>query len=73
MTLANILADYTSGWMVPLHESLLGLNEVDLFCWILNEQSVRDDISKRPNGLHSARRSSTIKVQPAYTACSLMD
>lgn len=31
VTLAQLLADYTSGWMVPLHESLLGLNEVDLF------------------------------------------
>lgn len=30
-TLAEVFADYVTGWMTPLHESLLGLNEVDLW------------------------------------------
>ncbi len=30
-TFAEVLGDYTSGWMTPLHESLLGLNEVDVW------------------------------------------
>lgn len=30
-TLANVLADYMTGWMTPFHETLLGLNEVSLF------------------------------------------
>jgi len=30
-TLAEVFADYVTGWMTPLHESLLGLNEVDIW------------------------------------------
>lgn len=30
-TLAEVLADYMTGWMTPFHDTLLGLNEASLF------------------------------------------